>query len=297
VQEGTWGIPILPSLVSIAPNSGSGTTQTFTATVSDTGGGSNINSVFMLFNKTLLGSNGCYLEYFPSSNSIGLKNDANTAFVGSITLGAAAQLSNSSCALSGTGSSYAVSGNQATLEIALTFTATTQVSSYLYASDRTGASTGWVQEGTWGIATPPPVPSIVSITPASGSGTTQTFAATVSDTGGGSNINSVFMLFNTTLSGVNGCYLEYYVATNVIELKNDSNTALVGSITPGTNTQLSNHSCTVSGVGSSYVVTGSNATLSLAVTFAGTNRVLSFLDTSDKSGATTGWVSEGNWTP
>ena len=41
-------------------------------------------------------------------------------------------------------------------EPALTFTGTTQVSSYLSASDRTGASTGWVQEGTWGIQTPPP---------------------------------------------------------------------------------------------------------------------------------------------
>ena len=251
----------------------------------------------MLFNATLSGTNGCYLQYYAATNVIELKNDSNTAFVGSITPGTNSQLSNSSCTVSGAGSSYTVSGSNALLSLALTFANTTPAVSYLSASDKGGATTGWVQEGAWGAPMAPGVPSLVSLTPNSGSGASQLFAGTVADTAGGGSISSVFMLFNRTLSGTNACYVEYFPSSNTINLKNDAGTGFVGTITPGANSQLSNSSCTVSGVGSSYVVSGNNATLSLAVTFAGTNSVLSFLDASDKGGASTGWVNEGNWTP
>ncbi len=92
-------------------------------------------------------------------------------------------------------------------------------------------------------------------------------------------------------------YIGYYASSNLIYPKNNANTGFVGSITPGTNTSLSNSQCTVCGMGSSYSVAGSNGILSLNVTFTGTAAQSTYLYASYKTGANTGWVLEGSWTP
>jgi len=298
VQAGTWGAPPAgtPAVVSVSPSSGTGTSQTFTGNFTDTAGGPSLGSMYMLFNTSLSGTNACYIEYFVVGNIIELKNNANTGYVGSITPGSSGSLSNSQCTVYGTGSSYSTGGTSGTLNLNITFASTSPVLTYLYAADRSGANTGWVQAGTWGT-TVPAKPSVVSVSPSSGSGASQTFTGTFSDTDGAAYLSAMYMLFNTSLSGTNACYVEYFVSSNTIELKNNANTGFVGSITPGTNTSLSNSQCTVYGTGSSYTTAGANGILSLNVTFAGTAGLSSYLYASDKSGANTGWVLGGSWTP
>jgi hypothetical protein len=135
------------------------------------------------------------------------------------------------------------------------------------------------------------------VTPSKGSGTAQSFSGLFSDTAGATSLNAVSMLFNESLSGVNGCYLEYSPASNTISLKADDGTALAGTVTPGVAGSVSNSQCTVSGLRSKYTVRGNSAALTVAVTFIGKTPLTTYLFASDKNGSSTGWVAEGSWTP
>ena len=277
--------PLPPSVTSLTPSSGYAATQTFSALVSDPRGASTVNALFLLINRTVSAANGCYVEYFPSSNLLYLKNNAGTGLSAGITPGSSAMVSNSQCSVLGTGSSYSVSGNSATLAVALAFNNSTYNRVYVYASDKAGTNTGWVQKGTWGTPQGP------TVTGVSGSGSP--FTAVFSDPNGASSLNAAFLLLNTSLSGVNGCYIEYVPSSNLLFLKNDAGSGLAGSITPGSASTVSNSHCMVSGTGSSYSTAGDSATLAVAVSwsnFATPPDV--YLWASDKNGLNSGWAEE-----
>jgi len=63
------------------------------------------------------------------------------------------------------------------------------------------------------------------VTPNAGSGLTQTFSAVYSDPNGASDLATVRLLFNTTVSGVNACDIHYSPAANLLYLYNDAGTA------------------------------------------------------------------------
>lgn len=122
VQEGTWGATLgVPATISVTPDSGTGTAQIFSALYSDPNGAHDFATVRALFNSTLNGTNACYVEYNRVSNALYLANDAGQLFSSPVIPGSSTQVSNSQCTLSGTGSSYTASGNDATLDVALTF--------------------------------------------------------------------------------------------------------------------------------------------------------------------------------
>jgi hypothetical protein len=102
----------------------------------------------VLFNASLSSTNGCYVYFDPGGKTLYLLNDAGTAF-SAVTPGSSSQVSNSLCTLKGTGSSYSISGNNATLSVALSFAGTKQENIYLLASDKSNLSSGWVQKGPW----------------------------------------------------------------------------------------------------------------------------------------------------
>ena len=102
-------------------------------------------------------ANGCYVLYLPQTNQLYLKNDAGTANLGPLTPGVAGQVSNSTCTLAGTGSSYTTSGNTGTLTVELSFASTAVNNVYLYAADKMSGNTGFVQKGNWGISLAAPV--------------------------------------------------------------------------------------------------------------------------------------------
>jgi hypothetical protein len=80
-----------------------------------------------------------------------LYNDAGTSASAAFTPGSSATASNSQCTLNGTGSSFTTSGNNLTLNVALTFSSgfvgTKNV--YMYATGNSGATVGWTAMGTW----------------------------------------------------------------------------------------------------------------------------------------------------
>jgi hypothetical protein len=124
---GTWTIPQTvaggpPTPVSLTPSSGQGSSQAFTLVVSDTAGATDVatDNLMVLGTPSTL-ANACWVAYFISKNSFGLVNDAATAYVGYVTPGQVATVSNSHCTLSGSGSSVQVSGTLLTITANLAF--------------------------------------------------------------------------------------------------------------------------------------------------------------------------------
>ncbi len=68
-------------------------------------------------------------------------------------------------------------------------------------------------------------PGVVSATPSSGIGFTQSFALVYSSSGGYASLTNVQVNFSSPLSGASACYLAYVPGGNYISLVNDAGTA------------------------------------------------------------------------
>jgi hypothetical protein len=143
--------------------------------------------------------------------------------------------------------------------------------------------------------TAPSTASPVSVTPSSGSGSTQTFTATYKDPNGGSQIAEVTfsIMSNNVLPGsrskwsANECLLRYDIPANAIWLvPNMGGTWGYRSIVAGSSSILSNSQCTVVASGSSANISGNTVTVNLEVTFstqfAGTKQL--YLGSEDVNG-------------
>ena len=76
---------------------------------------------YLLIDSGASGPNGCFLAYIPSSNSIYLMTNADTATVpGSVMPGGAGSLSNGACTVS-SGGLATITANTLTLPVAITF--------------------------------------------------------------------------------------------------------------------------------------------------------------------------------
>jgi hypothetical protein len=143
-----------------------------------------------------------------------------------------------------------------------------------------------------------PAPAVVSLSPDSGSGRTETFVATYSDANGLSDLSSVAFLINTEISFSSACVIHYVPAGNEMYLYNDAGTALSAAVVPGSSSSVSNSQCTLSGAASSFSVSGNRLTLRVGLTFAGTftGQQTVYLKATG-SAADSGWKAKGTWTP
>ena len=83
-------------------------------------------------------------------------------------------------------------------------------------SANNGSSIGWLAR--LGVTAPPPqIPSAVSVTPSSGSGSTVTFAAQYTDTGGAAALTTVALLVNTSAATAFACYVSYNQSTRHVK--------------------------------------------------------------------------------
>jgi len=282
-----------PAPVSVTPSFGSGRAQVFSAVYSDPNGAADLSNVSLLFNTQISAANGCFVYYNPLLNLLYLTNDAGTAQSAGLTPGSPATVSNSLCTLAGAGSSYAVSGNTATLTLAISFIGTSSTNIYLYAADENGNGSGWVQEGTWVASAGPPI--AMSVTPSWGSSSTQTFSAAYSDPNGVTDLSTVSILFNSQLTSANGCYVSYNPLSNLLYLTNDAGTSQLPGLTPGSTATAANSQCTLFAAGSSYTTTGNTAALHVALAFRSTTPVNTYLLATEKNGSSSGWVLKGDW--
>lgn len=119
---------------------------------------------------------------------------------------------------------------------------------YLWARDNESNDTGWVQTGLWNHSGANAPPSFVGATPAAATGSPQTFTITTRDSNGLADANRVYFLVNNTASVPAGvCHGLYDRVSNAVYLFNDTLTATLGPLIPGTGTTLANSACTVHG--------------------------------------------------
>jgi hypothetical protein len=262
-QKGTWTVPAQVQAVSVTPSSGGGSSQTFSLQFSDAVGSANLTSASVVFNSALTDVSGCEVDYYLASNTLKLVTDSGGQPSGSLTPGSGSQ-QNSQCILNGAGSSVSTSGNTLTLNLALTFQPSFGgvKNVYMEALSPTG-NAPWQQKGTWTV---PATVQSVSLTPNSGAGSTQTFSLQFTDSAGASNLRSASILFNFSLSGVGGCEVDYYLATDALSLLTDSGGQPFMTISPGSGSQQ-NSQCLVNGAGSSVSISGNTLTLNLSITF------------------------------
>jgi Beta-propeller repeat len=292
-QKGSWTIPATVQAVSVTPSSGRASTQTFSFQFSDSAGAASITSVSALFSASLSSIGSCEVDYYRASNTLRLLTDSGGQPSGSLTPGGGSQ-QNSQCTLNGAGSSVTTSGNTLTLNLSLTFQPTFPglKNVYMDASDALGTS-GWQLNGTWTV---PVTVLAVSVTPATGSGTTQTFSFQFSDNGGATDLSSVSALVNAALTATASCEVDYYRASNTLRLLTDSGGQPAGSLTPGSGSQQ-NSQCILNGAGSSVTTSGNTLTLNLALTFqaayGGVKNV--YMEGASASG-NSGWQQKGTWT-
>ncbi len=288
-----------PSLVSVAPNASTGITQTFSLVYSDPNGISDLKTAQVLFNASVSAGSACYVTYSPSTNQMFLYTDAGTSTSAAITPGSSATAANSQCTLNGAGSSFSISGNKLTLNVSLTFSSAFAGTKniYMYATGNLGTSVGWTKKGTWTRATSSS-PSLVSITPSSGSGASQTFSMVYADPNHTTDFKTVRVLFNGSVSSGPSCYITYSPATNQMSLYTDAGTSTSAAITPGSSATASNSQCTLNGAGSSITTSGNNLTLNVALTFSSafTGTKNSYMYATTNGGTTVGWTQKGTWT-
>ena len=301
-QPGTWTVPggSGPAAVSVTPNSGSAASQTFALQYSDTAGAASLQTVFVYITAALVNpaSNSCLLYYSVATNQINLAQDSGAAFL-TATPGAATTLANSQCSLNVAGTSVVRNGNTLTLNLPMTFLPAYAgaKSIYMYAADVSGSNSGWQQPGTWTVPGGSG-PAAVSVTPNSGSAASQTFALQYSDTAGAASLQTVFAYFTAALvnPASNSCLLYYSVATNQINLAQDSGAAFL-TATPGAATTLANSQCSLNVAGTSVVRNGNTLTLNLPMTFlpayAGAMNI--YMYAADVSGSNSGWQQPGSW--
>jgi hypothetical protein len=298
-QIGSWTVADSPpSIVSLTPSSGSGLSQTFSVAVSDPDGAADIASVFLLVNSQLSGVNACQIAFDRPSHLIWLIADNGSTWLTAGTVGAGVLTSNTQCSVDPVGSSLSLAGNVLTLNLKLAFNPAFSGANkiFLLAVDMAGLNTGWQQIGSWTVADSPP--SIVSLTPSSGSGLSQTFSVAVSDPDGAADIASVFLLVNSQLSGVNACQIAFDRPSHLIWLIADNGSTWLTAGTVGAGVLTSNTQCSVDPVGSSLSLAGNVLTLNLKLVFkpafSGAKKI--FLLALDRAGLNTGWQQIGSWT-
>ena len=303
---GSWSVTAAsnqpPAVVSVTPNSGSGLgPQTFSFVYSDPNGFGYLNEVMALFSPTGGFPNACYFLYIPAANSLYLFNDAGTSWLGPMTLGVAGTLQNSQCSVNVGSSSVSGSGNNLTMNLAVTFTSSfagTQTT-FMKANDNGGQSSAWQIIGSWSVtAASNQPPSVVSVTPSSGSGLgPQTFSFVYSDPNGFGYLNKVMALFSPTGGFPNSCYFLYIPAANSLYLFNDAGTSWLGPMTLGVAGTLQNSQCSVNVGSSSASGSGNNLTMNLAVTFTSSfaGMQTTFMKANDNGGQSSGWQIIGSW--
>jgi hypothetical protein len=138
-------------------------------------------------------------------------------------------------------------------------------------------------------------PSVVSVSPNTGSSRSQTFSFVISDPDGAADVVWVHAAVNSTLNLSNACYFAYN--GGFLYLANDAATETLGVVAIGGSAVTENSQCRLNASASSVSLSGNTLTLNVSVTFkaafSGTKNI--YLTALDKGGLGSGWILGGTW--
>jgi M6 family metalloprotease-like protein len=257
--------------VSVTPSSGTGANRTFAFTFGDPASWTNLTSGEVLINWAQVTSNACYIHWDAASKSLSLRNDADNAWLGPVTIGGSAALANSQCVLSPASASLTGAGSAATLSLAVDFTnrfAGSTKNVYMQAQS-VHTAVGWQQAGAWTVSF---AFAPGSVNPSAGTGSTQLFTFTMTGVYPGDEVDVSFST-STALGTLqfydHGCALVWGSIPSVIFLYGDLAAGGTGKNgTLGTGTAIQNSQCSVNVAATSAVLSGSTLTLQVPITFS-----------------------------
>jgi hypothetical protein len=280
---------IWPQAISISPSQGTGAASGFYGLFRHASGASQISQVQIVINSALTGTQSVYVVYSPSSNTLALANDFGNGSTSGV-VGSAGTLSNSQVTINLAYSAAWVTGTDVGLYFYAVFKNSFNGAKNIYmtAFDLNGASpAGWQQKGTFLVSSGNSVPQVVSVTPASGTGWFQDFTAVFRDPNGVGDLQQTYFVINNPLALTNAVYIYFVPATNMIYLRDDTNSSFGAGALAGTATFLSNSQVTidVSRVAVSRGLTDLTLTFPLTFSpgFAGAKTI--YMWTLDNSGA------------
>lgn len=318
---GDWGVPasssgppppaapsIGVSAVAATPDSGSGSTQTFSLAYASTAGASDLSTTWVWFNATFSNNSAgsCLLYYDRYASRLYLLNDAGDAWMpGSVS--AAGTLQNSQCSVALGSSAVSSSGTTLTLSLAMTFknAYAGHKNVYLYANNAAGTASGWHDRGDWiasGTGTPPPaetaVVSAVRASPDQGLGSSQVFALQYADSFGATDLSKSWVWFTPIFSSDSSgsCLIYHQRATGQVFLLNDAGTAFLSGAL-GTGQVLGNSQCSISLYGSWAAASGNTLTVNLLVSFSSSysGRQNIYMYAENDARANSSWQYRGYW--
>ena len=285
-------------------NGNSGLSQTFTYTVIDADGTSDLTISNLLINNVLDGRQACYLAFDHASSILYLVNDAGT-FISGMQLDSQGRgsgvLSNSQCSVDGTKTSLSnYSGSsQSQVTIGLTFSAAFGGNKVLYfaARDKEAMNTGWLVQGTWNVPMTATYPNVVSGgTSYYNNSNPTSVTVTYQDATLNTNLSPSQILINSAIDGRNACYMGYDHKNNALFLVKDDGSTLLPSITPGVgNATQQNSQCIIYAQNSSVQANGKNYTLNVQVFFMPAFRgpKIIYAASQTLTGGNTGWQAMG----
>src|SRR5262249_55193688 len=150
----------------------------------DTAGWQALGIVNVLINNALDGRRACYIGYAVQSSTLFLVDDVGHGggpFAGTMAINSPGGVSNSQCAIAGSGSSVSANGNVLTITLNITFSAGFSGNKivYLAARDTGSGNSGWQALGTWNVPGPVPSgPAVVGMSPARSTSAGQTYTFT-----------------------------------------------------------------------------------------------------------------------
>ena len=282
--------------VSVTPNNGSGSTQSFQLDYYDSLGATNLVSARVRFGASNVGPGTCTARYNAATGAVGLLDDAGTGWNDTGVLGIGT-LANTQCTLNLASSFATPSGNNLSVVLNITFGAsfTGPKQIYMMALSALGANSGWQLRGTWGTSASGP--AAISVTPNSGLGGTQAFTLQYSDSNGALNLTSARVRFGASNVGPATCTARYNAATGAVGLLDDAGVVWIAGVM-GSGT-LANSQCTLNLTSSSANVNGNDLTVVFSITFntsfSGVKQI--YMLAVGTNGVTTGWQQRGTWTP
>jgi len=297
VMRGTYLVAAAgpPVSTTVVPSSGFGPSQLFSFTASDPRGAGLITGMGMLLSTSTSTVNACSMVYDPTNNVVSLAFNNPASGAASVTPGLPTIVSNSQCSLNGATTTVAVTGTSVVVTVGLTFNAAWAGAKNIYLQASEGlVSTGFVSVGSWtvsGLTLP------ISVNPASGSSASQSFSFVARNANGAAQIKYVQFLFSRAgLAAPNACYVNYDTNANTFYLLSDDAKQWYG-VVAGSAGNIGNAQCTIYGSGSGSSPSGTDLTVTVALSFrtafAGLKNV--YLLAGDAQRVPSVWQPVGTW--
>jgi hypothetical protein len=140
-----------PRIESTTLGAGANGFTAITAAMTDANSPKDIETIYALVDRGIIGINACFLAFNRGSGVILLMNDAGTAWQGLVYPGLAGTASNSQCTIDGAGSSFTETASNVILRVAVKLSPSFSGPKSLFMStlDVTSATSGWLNSGSW----------------------------------------------------------------------------------------------------------------------------------------------------